>query len=273
MKRIGISSYLNTQPLAYAFQKGIVKPQFEIIYAKPHECAKLLKEKKLDVALIPSIEYGRGQDEYHILDTFCIGANNEVQSVCLFFKEDIETIETVALDSSSRTSVVLTKIILEEKYELEPNYIEMDPDLDKMLAHADAALMIGDNALAASQRKMNYFDLAEEWKDLTGFPFVFAILAGYNDSLSQEDIHILNQSVQYGLSHLAEISKDWQESHSEFNDKFYLDYLENNISFDFDEEKKKSLNIFFDYAFLRNDLDYFPEFKYYTLENNDADKK
>lgn len=274
MKRIGISSYLNTQPLAYAFQKGHVKPNFEIVYAKPHECAKMLLNEELDAALIPSIEYGRSKDEYLILDSFCIGANQEVQSVLLFFKEDLENIETVAIDNSSRTSVILSKIILEEKYELEPDYIEMEADLDKMLEKADAALLIGDNALIQSQKNSNYLDLADEWLDMTGQPFVFAFIAGYENSLNNEDIFHINEAVKYGLAHLDEIADDWQKKFPEFDASFYQNYLENNISFEFDEAKKTALNIFYDYAFLRNDLDYFPEFKYYAKEGDeDVEKK
>jgi chorismate dehydratase len=269
MKRVGISSYLNTQPLAYAFRKGIVKPNFEIVYAKPHECAKMLLNKELDAALIPSIEYARAKDEYHILDSFCIGADRHVQSVLLFFKEDIETINTVALDDSSRTSVILSKIILEEKYELEPDYITMEPNLDKMLENADAALLIGDNALEQSQKHANYLDLADEWFDMTGHPFVFAFIAGYEKSLSNEDMFHIDKAVKYGLDHLKNIAEDWQSDHPEYSAEFYQEYLQQNISFNFDDQKKEALNIFFDYAFLRNDLDFFPEFKYYLKQGDE----
>lgn len=272
MKRLGISSYLNTQPLSFAFQENRINHNFEITYEKPDVCAELLRQKKLDAALIPSIEYARARDDYLILDSFCIASKKYVKSVELFFNKNLDQIETVALDKSSRTSVILTKILLEEKFELEPTYIDMDADLDTMLKEADAALIIGDKALEYHDTHPQRLDLAEEWYDFTSLPFVFAIIAGYENALSEQEKQIIDAAFHYGMNHLGEICSNWQKTHKAFSADYYKDYLTSNISFSFGEEEKKALNVFFDYAFLRNDIDYFPEFKYYNEEESKEDE-
>jgi chorismate dehydratase len=272
MKRLGISSYLNTQPLAYAFQENRIEHAFEIIYAKPNDCAEMLRNKELDAALIPSIEYARANDDYLILDTFCIGASRYVKSVELFLKNDLTSVKTVAIDSSSRTSVVLTKILLEEKFELEPEYIEMNADLDTMLAACDAALIIGDKALEQHDKHSKRLDLAEEWFDHTGLPFVFAFIAGYEDAISEPDRMTLEAAFHYGINHLHEICVAWEKKNPALSANYYEAYLKNNIQFTFGDEEKKALNVFYDYAFLRNEIDYFPEFKYYHKTTSEPDE-
>jgi len=266
MKKIGISTYLNTQPVMYPLQNGIIKPSFDLVEMLPHECSEKLLDKTLDAALIPSIELAKSKDDYFISDSFCISSRDMVKSVELFFKKDLEDIKTVALDSTSRTSALLTKIILEEKFEMEPEYIIMEPNIEKMFEKADAALIIADNALELYTDYPNRFDLAEEWYDMTGLPFVFAILAGYEGSLEPVDHDIFKRSLEYGTSHLDEICKDWHKKHPKFTVPFYKDYLKENIRFEFGEEEKKGLNLFYDYAFLRNEISFFPEMKFYKSE-------
>ena len=159
-----------------------------------------------------------------------------------------------------------TKIILEEKFEMEPEYIIMEPNIEKMFEKADAALIIADNALELYTEYPNKFDLAEEWYDMTGLPFVFAILAGYEGSLEPVDHDIFKRSLEYGTSHLDEICKDWHKTHPKFTVPFYKDYLKENIQYEFGEEEKKGLNLFYDYAFLRNEISFFPEMKFYKSE-------
>ena len=142
----------------------------------------------------------------------------------------------------------------------------MDPDIDKMLEKADAALIIADNALELYDDYPNRFDLAEEWYDMTGLPFVFAFIAGYQDVIEEHDTAIIKQSLAYGLSNLNEISSAWGKTHPKFGVNFYKKYLEENIGFNFGEEEKAGLNTFYDYAFLRNEIEYFPELKYYHEE-------
>ncbi|MCB0280519.1 MAG: menaquinone biosynthesis protein [Calditrichaeota bacterium] len=264
MKRIGISTYLNTQPVAYALQNKLVVPDFQFVEALPHECSLKLRERELEAALIPSIEYVRGNDDYYIYDGFCISSKRTIKSVELFFKKDLTDIKTVALDATSRTSVALLRILLEEKWGLEPEYITMPPNIDKMFEKADAALIIADNALDLYDQIPNRFDLAEEWYDFTGLPFVFAFIAGFDKSLTPYDMNMLKNSLDYGQSHLPQICADWAAKHPKFSAEYYQDYLENNVSFEFGDAEKESLSVFYDYAFLRNLIPYYPDIKFYS---------
>jgi chorismate dehydratase len=267
MNKVGISTYLNTLPLLYAIKNEIVKSDFKLYESLPHECSELLLKERYDAALIPSVEYTKGKDDWFIYDGFCIGSRDKVNSVELFFNKELEDIKTVAIDSSSRTSVILTKIILEEKFELEPEYITMNADLSTMLTKADAALIIADNALNLVKNHDNRLDLAEEWYDFTGLPFVFAFIAGFEQSLSKQDCIALDKSLEYGMSHLPEIIDSWYDESTATNSKsFYLDYLTQNIVYNFDDEMKEGLLAFYDYAFLRNEIPYIPELKYFRRD-------
>ena len=141
----------------------------------PARSAELLRQKRVDAALVPVIEYQRIEDVL-LVPEVCVGAKERVRSVCLVTKgADLKDVKTVALDVSSKTSVSLTKIIFREFYNSEPHYTESKPNLEKMLSGFDCALLIGDPSLMIDETKYRKFDLAETWKSFTGFGFVFAM--------------------------------------------------------------------------------------------------
>lgn len=262
ISRLALSDYLNTLPISYAFQQGHIQPGFEIVYAPPFKCAEMLKSGDVDAALIPAIEYARADDQYEIFDSFCIGSAGPVQSVSLFLKSDIPSIQRVALDAQSRTSVVLTKLLLEEKFDCEPDYVEQSADLNIMLSDTDAALIIGDDALNYLNSGFHRLDLAEEWREFSGKPFVFAFIAAPHDTISEHNKQQLEAAFMFGIEHIDDITQAWAVHHSEHRAEFYKDYLLKSIRYDFDEDAKAGLNMYFDYAFLRAEIPYFPEFRY-----------
>ena len=185
--RISASSYSNTAPLIWSFLYGSERGKYELILDNaPARSAELLANKRVDAALVPVIEYQR-IDEVLLIEDVCVGARENVRSVCLVTKgADLRDVKRVALDVSSKTSVALTKIIFREFFGFEPIYKEAKPNLDEMLETADCALLIGDPALLIAESKTNYqlpitnyhfrkFDLAETWHKFTGFGFVFAM--------------------------------------------------------------------------------------------------
>ena len=231
MKNIGIVSFLNTLPLIYGLQDNTVKHNFNLIPDVPSKLADDLRDSFLDLALIPVIEYARSSEPYAIVPDICIGSNGPVASVSLFFNKEIKDIKKVALDTSSRTSAALTKIILAEKFDLNPEYISMSPDIDQMLKSTDAALLIGDKALEYGAVNPHYFDLAEEWTDWTGLPFVFAVWTGLKGAWHLDQFTPLYDSKKSGLSRIEEISQEYASNHPQ-NKKFYQQYLTQNIQFD-----------------------------------------
>src|SRR5581483_8174297 len=148
---------------------------FDLSFCLPSECAERLQDGRADIGIVPAIELPR--QNLVITATTGIICHGPVRSILLISKLPFENIRTVAADSSSRTCVVLTEIILRRKYGADPEMISAPPHLDRMLERADAALVIGDPALridpAVSEHRV--LDLGAEWASMTGLPFVFAV--------------------------------------------------------------------------------------------------
>ena len=142
--RLGAVSYLNARPLVYGLER---KPRFDLRYDVPSECARLLHGGSIDVGLIPSIEYLRGPQPYVLVPGPAVTSRGPVASVALYTRLEPRDIRSVAMDSSSRTSVALATVMLRRFFGVSPEAVSMAPDLESMLARADAALIIGDLAL------------------------------------------------------------------------------------------------------------------------------
>ncbi|MFQ6044012.1 MAG: menaquinone biosynthetic enzyme MqnA/MqnD family protein, partial [Candidatus Poribacteria bacterium] len=170
--KIGAVPYLNAKPLIYTLPGD--DPNFQLSTAVPSQLADQLQSGHLDVALIPSIEYLRGKD-YRIIPNISISSHGIVRSVKLFSKVPIEKLQRVALDTSSRTSRALLKILLAEKYGLYPEYTSYTHRTPIHNADADAVLLIGDAAMQQSEENLYTLDLGEEWHSMTDMPFVYAL--------------------------------------------------------------------------------------------------
>jgi chorismate dehydratase len=174
--RVGIVDFLNSKPLAWGFLEGRHSDLFATSYHPPSRVADLLAAGELDIGLIPSIEMQRIPGLL-LLPGLCIAATHEVRSVLLVARRPISELRRVALDVASRTSAGLLRILLAERYGIEPEYVPMRPPVESMLESCDAALVIGDPALAVDRSRYRILDLAGEWRELTGLPFVFAVWA------------------------------------------------------------------------------------------------
>src|SRR4029079_7358755 len=141
MVRVGAVPYLNARPLVYGLERS---DRFQIRYDIPSECARLLHARQTDVGLIPSIEYLRGPQPYAIVPGPAVTSRGPVASVAIYTRRDPADIRTIAMDTSSRTSVALSTVMLRRRFEVAPEAVHMPPDLDAMLRRADAALIIGD---------------------------------------------------------------------------------------------------------------------------------
>ncbi len=266
-KKLGAVSFLNTKPLIYGLENNLFPHNFDLIKAIPSSLAVQLNAGKLDVALIPSIAYARNTPTLRIVPECGIIAHGAVNSIRLYFNKDLKNIRTVALDISSMTSVVLTKIILAERYEIKPEFIAAEPDIRKMLASADAALVIGDAALFRTESAgVNYLDLAEEWRDMTGLPFVFAVWAGREGALTLDDTQAIISSKNLGLDNIDAVCR---AAASEYNADFGLvkSYLTDNIQFNLGEEEIAGMRQYFELAYFHGALEYMPLLNFYPLES------
>jgi chorismate dehydratase len=147
--RISIVKYLNTTPLVWGFTNGPLKGKYDLSFTVPSQCAEALRTNAADIAIIPAIEYQR-IDDLVILPDLAIASKTRVRSLLLVSKVPLEKARNIALDSSSRSTQALTKILCQQKWKIAPEFQEMPPDLPAMLQRADAALLIGDPALRLS---------------------------------------------------------------------------------------------------------------------------
>jgi len=147
--RISIVKYLNTTPLVWGFTNGPLKGKYDLSFTVPSQCAEALRTNAADIAIIPAIEYQR-IDDLVILPDLAIASKTRVRSLLLVSKVPLEKARNIALDSSSRSTQALTKILCQQKWKIAPEFLEMPPDLPAMLQRADAALLIGDPALRLS---------------------------------------------------------------------------------------------------------------------------
>ncbi len=187
MRRLRISaiSYLNTAPLMWDFEHGNAGSEFYISYTLPSACARALEAGTADIGIIPAAAYAQISG-LMVLPGVAIASRRPVRSILLVSKVPLDKIRTVALDTSSMTSVALTKILFEKWLSGGRTFAPMAPDIEKMLALHDAGLVIGDPALQIDRSRYFTLDLAEEWIRHTGKPFVFAFWAVRQQAL-QED--------------------------------------------------------------------------------------
>jgi len=225
-------------PLAYGLDGD---PSFEILRDVPSRVADLLHAGALDLAMIPSVEYARG--DYAIVPGIAIGSRGPVRSVNLYYRGAIEQLRRVALDTSSRTSVALLKTLLRERLGRDPDYLEMAPSVPEMLEAADAALVIGDRALdyAGDAPRL---DLGAEWDRQTGLPFVYAFWAGPRGAVSAQDVARLQQALRAGLANLAAIAASYNGHGQGWGDRAQA-YLRSNIVFSFGAAEAAGLREFY----------------------------
>src|SRR5262245_19367448 len=249
---IAASSYLNTAPLCHSFVRGEQKDRCQFLSdASPARCAELLSQGRADAAMIPVIEYQRIRG-LKVAPGACVASKNTVRSVVLACRVPIQQVSKVALDTSSRTSAALIKIILGRFYGLDPEYRPSPPILSDMLESCDAALIIGDPAMLIDRAALAVYDLAEEWKKHTGLPFVFAFWAIRSDSPAFSG-RSAGRSVDFaaakreGLGHVHEIAAEYS-SRLALPHADLVRYLTENISFDLDEECLSGLRLYYELA-------------------------
>jgi len=255
MSRLKISaiSYLNTAPLLWDFEHGEAGADFDISYTIPSACAEALQTGTADIGIIPAAAYTTIADLVIIPDV-AIAARRTVRSILLVSKVPVDSmwtgVRTVALDTSSMTSVALTKILFAKWLGGAREYSAMPPDLDQMLAKCDAALLIGDPALQVDRTRYSTLDLAEEWVARTGKSFVFAFwairkhaLAGRNATAIAE---VFKTSRDHGLSpqNLEAIAQEWAPRLGLAVEEVRV-YLTHNIHYYLDPPSLEGLELYY----------------------------
>ena len=234
---MGAVSYLNTKPLIYGFEKGIMENEIDLIIDYPAKIAAALLNDEIDIGLVP-VAIIPEMKNYFIIGDHCIGSEGEVASVCLFSEVPMEQIETVLLDYQSRTSVKLAQVLMKEFWKIKPVIKKADADFRSLITHTTAAVVIGDRALEQRKIAAYHYDLALAWQQHTGLPFIFAAWIS-NKPLEEEFIIKFNAANDIGLQHIDEIVAT--NPYPVFDlKKYYLNYISYNLT----AGKKAGLKLF-----------------------------
>lgn len=258
--RLGAVPYLNTRPLVAALERE--PAPFALSYSVPSHCAQSLAAGAIDVGIIPAIEYARSIRPYWIVPDIAIGSQGPVLTVRLFCQRPLPQIKRIALATCSRTSVALLSILLREKFALTPQLIEMPPDLEAMLACADAALLIGDLVFPHLDRGLESLDLGQEWTAMTELPFVFAFWAGRPQVLSPAQVQQLQRAKSQGVCQVPSIAQAYSRECGG-SPEFYERYLTRHIRFDLDEAAQAGLRLFYRLAHRHGLLGAVPRLRFY----------
>jgi len=253
--RLGAVGYLNARPCVVGLDRD---PRFDLRFDFPSRCASLLHAGSIDVGLIPSIEYLRGPGgpgAYRLVPDVAIASSGPVASVAIYTTRPMRDVRSIALDTSSRTSVALTRVLCARVFGIRPELEPLGPDIKSMLERCDAALLIGDAALLLDHAGLRLngragtvekIDLGETWTVATGLPFVYAFWAGRPEALTGEDVAAIQAARDAGVADPALVAREY------FDDSALRGigtrYLRENIRYHLGDNELAALDRFYRYA-------------------------
>lgn len=231
-------SYLNTKPLVYGLSHHPVKDEIVLVADYPSHVAAMLVKGEIDVGLVP-VAIIPELEESHIITPYCIGCEGAVDSVAIFSEVPMEEIRTVLLDYQSRTSVMLTRVLMQEFWKKDVEWVDArDEDYRHQIKGDVAGVVIGDRALEQKKISAYMYDLGLAWKQHTGLPFVFAAWVA-NKQLPDEFVTAFSEANAIGLNNLDKVL-DLETYDREALRKYYTE----NISYALTAEKQKGLVFF-----------------------------
>lgn len=245
MPKINVSvvSYANSIPFAYGLMNSEVINDINLSLDNPAVCADKVINGTADIGLIPVFEMHRIKN-YNIVSNLCIGANDHVKTVILASDVPVEDLSDIYLDYQSRTSVVLVKVLAKKHWKIEPTWICASEGFETTtVAGKTGAVIIGDRTFTV-QSKYTY-DLAHEWKQLTGMPFVFAAWVA-NKHIDESFKERFNKALTFGIQHVEDAVSHFKKSLVPNVD--IVDYLTHNINYNLDDPKRCAMELFLKYA-------------------------
>lgn len=236
--KLSVVNYYNTTPFVYGLKHLPVKWPHTIEWDIPSTCAAKLKNKQVDIGLVP-VAILPELSSYHIITDYCIGAVGKVDSVKLFSQKPLEELTHIMLDYQSKTSITLVQVLNRHFWKKNIQFVNATEGFEKQITGTTGAVIIGDRTFGLTEHPYQY-DLAEEWQKHTGLPFVFACWVS-NTPVEAAFVDVFNQSLAYGVSHIKEAVIE-KPNHTKGFDAY--DYLKNKISYNLDAEKRKALDLF-----------------------------
>ena len=243
--RLGAVGYLNARPLVHGLDRRT--DLFDLRFDVPSRCATLLHEGAIDLGMIPSIEYLRGPEAYRIVPDLGIISDGEVASVALFSRVPLAQVRRIGLDTSSRTSAGLTRVLCREAWGIDPVFESLPPDAAARVEGNDAALLIGDPALFLDHEAagLTKIDLGAEWRRLTGLPFVWAFWAGRAGAVDAAGVAALQEARDQGISHSDAIADEYCGLE---RSGLCRRYLRDNIKYRLGDRETQGLHRYYDLA-------------------------
>ena len=241
--RLVAVSYLNTKPLLYGLLRSNLTEELEMDLAIPSECARRLVEGEADLALVPVAVIPELPDA-RIISDYCIGTDGAVATVCLYGDVALEEMTALYLDHHSRTSVMLTRLLLDEYWELDIPLVPAEEGYIDRIGGTVGGLVIGDRTIGLDRRFRYVYDLGTAWKRHTGLPFVFAAWVA-TKPLHPEFEHRFNAALAEGLDHLPELQLLLPSPHPDFS---LTEYFTSYIDYDLDADKHRALTRFLNYV-------------------------
>ena len=249
--KFGFHDFINAQPLLIPLREKEQRLGVTLVTGSPAGLAEQLKAGKLDLAMIPSIEYLKDATHYRLLPGVAVASRGPVDTVLFASRRPLQEVESVALDIRSRTSAALLQVLFGETFPENVSLEPADPDPKIMLDNHDAALIIGDPAfgLRSAYPDLQIYDLSEQWFGQTGKTFVHAIVAVRNGvNLAPEFVTTVQEAKAEGVSRVERIAKTESER-SGMAYETCLDYLSNKIIYDLGPEEMSGLKQFQDICF------------------------
>lgn len=240
--RVSVISYLNTIPFVYGLLNHSVSGLIELKYATPAQAANDLLEANTDIGIIPSAVIPSLGKE-NIVSDYCIGATGSVASVLLCSNVPVEEIKRVYLDSESRTSVLLSRILFRNYWKVNPEYAQFEQG-GQEIDYSASYVLIGDKAMIHSNKFKYVYDLAQVWIEYKKLPFVFACWTS-NKKLDAGFISEFNNALRFGVENIGAAVKTIPHN---FDNDFAYNYLVNNISYNLTPHKREGLSEFWTLA-------------------------
>ncbi len=244
--RVGAVGYLNARPLTWALDRH--PDRWLMRYDVPAVCAALLHAGEVDLGLIPSIEYLHST-EYQLVPGVGIGSRGPVASVALYTRLPFDRIRSIALDTSSRTSVTLIRVLCRHHFRIEPEFVSHPPDLEAMTARHDAGLLIGDPAFDADHAALGLtkVDLGAEWTAMTGLPFIYAAWTGRAGAAGAAQVRWLQEAQDEGVRDTEAIAAEYGRGDAARAARAAV-YLRDNVKYGLGPDEAAGLQLFLDYA-------------------------
>ena len=240
--RISAVKYANTYPFIYGLMESGFDKKVILETDHPADCAVKLISGRVDIGLIPVATLPLLK-EYHIISDYCIGANGNVRTVMLLSNCSFEEIEAIYLDYRSRSSVNLSKVLAKNSWKKEFRWINTSEGFDFLnIGLNEAVVLIGDQCFEYENSFRYKIDLAREWKEFSGLPFVFACWAA-NKILDKEFIEEFDKALRSGVKNIDAVVEKFGKTGT-ITGKVLKKYLTENIDYDFNEEKKMGLKLF-----------------------------